>query len=310
MPKSAQPEQELRIAGVRLSNPERVLYPDQGVTKRQLAEHYQRVADYMLPHLAGRPLSLLRCPRGPGEPCFFQRRLDGRAPPGIEQVTIADANGQPATHLIVRDLAGLIGLAQLGVLEIHPWGATAADPDYPDRLIFDLDPGAEAIWEDVLHGARWLHRRLAALGLQSFLRTTGGKGLHVVAPLAPERDWETLKTFAGGVAEQLAADNPLRYVTTPGKAERVGKVYVDYLRNARGASSIANYSPRARKNAPVATPLLWSDLTQLDRSDACTIGDIPARLKTLPDDPWTGFFELDQALTDAMVAEVSAVRRH
>ena len=229
---------------------------------------------------------------------------------GIARVAIVDADGASSEYIVVHDLSGLIGLAQLGVLEIHPWGATADAPDRPDRVVFDLDPGDGAAWPDILHGARWLHRRLAALGLQSFLRTTGGKGLHVVAPIIPDRDWATIKAFARGIAEELADADPLRYIATANKAERTNKVFIDYLRNARGASSIANYSPRARKNAPVATPMLWSDLPQLDRSDACTIHDIPTRLKTLPDDPWIDLFELHQSLTDAMVAEVAPARFH
>lgn len=290
---------ELEIAGIHLTHPDRVLYPEQGISKRRLAEYYRLVADAMLPHLVGRPLTLVRCPRGQGEACFYQRHLNGEVLQGVEQVKISDPAGKSAAYAVIRDLSGLIELAQLGVLEIHAWGALAADPDRPDRLVFDLDPGEGAIWEDVIHGVRWLHRRLATLGLQSFLRTTGGKGLHVVAPILPEHDWETVKNFARNIAEQLVSEQPGRYVATASKAERVGKVYVDYLRNARGASSIVNY-PRARPRAPIAFPMVWADLNNLDRSDGFTIEDSTGYLSFTDQEPWEGFFELRQNLSQAL----------
>lgn len=308
MPQPARhPTSPPKIAGIVLSHPERALYPEQGTTKRQLAEYFEEVADHILPHITNRPLSLLRCPRGREAACFFQRRLDHESVPGLERVAIAEPDGGSSDVVVVRDLAGLIGLAQLGVLEIHPWGATVTDPDHPDRLVFDLDPGEGTVWPDVVHGARWLHERLAALGLQSFVRTTGGKGLHVVVPIAPTRDWETVRAFAHAVARELAAEYPLRYVDTPRRQARVDKVFVDYLRNARGASAIASYSPRARPHAPVATPLFWPELSQRVGSNEFTIGTVPDRLAALRAAPWTGFFEVDQPLTNAMLAEVGAI---
>lgn len=309
MPKPAERGSSAQIAGIALSHPERVLYPEQGVTKRQLAEYFEEVADHILPHIADRPLSLVRCPRGQEAVCFFQRHLNGESIPGLERVAIAEPGGGSNDVVVVRNLGGLIGLAQLGVLEIHPWGVTATDPDHPDRLVFDLDPGEGATWPDVVHGARWLHERLAALGLQSFVRTTGGKGLHVVVPIAPTRDWDAVKAFARAVAHELAGEDPLRYVDAASKQVRVGRVFVDYLRNARGASAIASYSPRARPHAPVAAPLLWPELAQLVGSDVFTISNIPDRLAALRAPPWTGFFEMAQPLTDAMLAEVGAVNR-
>lgn len=300
MATSSGPAAELEIAGIKLTHPDRVLYPDQGISKRQLAEYYRLVADYMLPHIADRPLTLVRCPQGQNNACFYQRHLNGEAPEGVEQVVIAAAEGKPAAHAVVNSAQGLIGLAQLGVLEIHAWGAQAAAPDRPDRLIFDLDPGEGASWPDVVHGARWLHRRLAVLGLESFLRTTGGKGLHVVAPILPELDWETVKNFARRLAEEIAEEYPNRYVATADKAERVGKVYVDYLRNAHGASSIVNYSPRARPQAPIAVPMTWSDLNNLERSDRFTIAGSTGYLSFVAQVPWAGFFDLRQSLANAL----------
>lgn len=308
MPNVARQRSESRVAGVELSNPDRVLYPEQGITKRQLAEYYAAVAEHMLPHVVDRPLSLVRCPRGQESHCFFQRHLDADAMEGVEAVPLADADGRTAHYVVVRDLAGLVSLAQIGVLEIHPWGATAADPDHADTIVFDLDPGEAAVWEDVVHGARWLHRRLATLGLHSFVRTTGGKGLHVVAPLSPACDWGTVKAFARAVAHEMADDDPLRYVDTASKQQRVGKVFVDYLRNARSASSIASYSPRARNKAPVATPLHWPELAQLAGADIFTIANVPDRVAAMADDPWQGFFELRQTLSDTILTEVGLSR--
>jgi bifunctional non-homologous end joining protein LigD len=293
----------VRIADVELTNPERVLYPEQGISKLQLAEYYQNIADYILPYITNRPLSLVRCPQGLESACFYQRHLDDAAPAGVEKLPLTGADGKVANHIVIRDLTGLISLVQLGTLELHPWGASADDPEHPDWIVFDLDPGIGASWPSVVHAARWLHRRLATLGLKSFVRTTGGKGLHVVVPIVPEHDWDTVKAFSRAIAHELVDDDPLRYIATASKEKRVGKVFIDYLRNARGASSIANYSPRARARAPVATPRGWWTLAELDGSDVHTIADIPGRMNVLSEGPWTGFFELRQSLTDAMLEE-------
>lgn len=291
MRQAAEPRSD---APVTLSNPDRVLYPDQGLTKRQLAEYYECVAPAMLPHLAGRPLSLVRCPRGSDRHCFFQRHLE-EAPAGIRQVTLKTREG-PSDYLVIDDLRGLISLVQLGVLEIHPWGARADDAERPDRLVFDLDPGDNAVWEDVVHAARWLHGRLAGLGLRAFLRTTGGKGLHVVVPVRPELDWEQARGLVRAIAGELAAEDPRRYTVELSKAARVGKVLLDYLRNSHGASSIAAYSPRARRGAPVAAPLHWDELAQLRGPAQFSVRNVPARLAAQQWEPWADMGDLDQAV--------------
>ena len=297
--------QEIRIGNITLSNPDRVLFPDQGTTKRQLAQYYTSVAERMLPYLIGRPLSLVRCPRGRDQQCFFQRHLDESAPEPIDSVSIDEEDG-PAQYVVIHDLAGLIGLVQLGVLEIHPWGARADAPESADQLIFDLDPGIGATWSDVTHGAHWLHGRLARLGLKSYVRTTGGKGLHIVVPLQPGADWEAAKAFSRAIARELADDDPTRFVAEASKAKRTGKVFVDYLRNARGASSIANYSTRARPCAPVAAPLVWTELKQLDRPDHYTVANMPARVRSMLQDPWEDFFQIRQSLDREMLNVVKA----
>jgi len=304
MPSHTNPRQT-RVAGVPLSNPERVLYPEQGLTKAALAAYYADIADWILPHVIDRPLSLLRCPRGEDETCFYQRHPGDTPPAGVESVRLAEQDG-PADYIVLRDLDGLLGLVQWGVLEIHPWGARADTPDRPDRLVMDLDPGRGATWPDVIHGARWLHGRLSELGLGNFVRTTGGKGLHVVVPLTGELGWDDLKRFAHGLARQLAEHDPQRYTVHPAKAERINRVFVDYLRNARGASSIASYSTRAHAHAPVATPITWDELDQLESPTAFTVANIPERLGSLLDDPWHGFFDLEQTITPAMLGSLPA----
>jgi bifunctional non-homologous end joining protein LigD len=301
----ASANEEIRVANVALTSPDRVLFPDQGTTKRQLAQYYKTVAAHMLPFVAGRPLSLVRCPRGRDQHCFFQRHLDESAPGGIDSVRIDDGDGA-SDYVAVHDLSGLIGLVQLGVLEMHAWGARADDPDHADQLVFDLDPGLGATWPDVIHGARWLHGRLAELGLRSFVRTTGGKGLHVVAPLTPAVDWDIAKAFSKALAKELADDDPHRFIVEASKAKRAGKVFIDYLRNARGASSIANYSTRARPGAPVATPLVWTELAQLESPAHYTVENMPERIRSLLDDPWEGFSETRQTLDKTTLTKVRA----
>lgn len=294
-----------RVGGVPLTNPDKVLYPEQGLTKRALAEYYARVADRLLPHVIDRPLSVIRCPRGRDKHCFFQRHPDEGAPAGVGSVTLADGSGS-SEYIVISDLAGLLGLVQMGVLELHPWGARADKPELADRLVMDLDPGHGATFPDVIEAARWLHQRLATVGLASYVRTTGGKGLHVVAPLAPAVDWEVLKRFARGLAQELA-DSDSRYIAEASKAKRIGKVFVDYLRNARGASAIASYSTRARPGAPVATPLLWDELSQLESAAEFRVDNLPERLEGFAQDPWEGFFELRQTIGAQALASVKAL---
>lgn len=291
------------IAGVRLTHPDRVFYPDQGLTKRDLVDYYAAVAERMLPYLAGRPLGLVRCPRGQGKPCFFQRHAGSGVPAAIRRVRIAElGNGAAADYLAVDDLAGLLALVQIGVLEIHPWGARADDPERPDRLVFDLDPDEGLRRARVVEAAREVRDRLAALGLASFVKTTGGKGLHVVLPLAPRRQgWDEARAFTRAVAEAMARDRPSVYTDTAAKASRAGRVFIDYLRNARGASAIAPYSTRARPGALVAMPLAWEVLEDETASGRpagrFTVTSLPDRLARLDHDPWAEMHGLRQIIT-------------
>lgn len=245
------------VEGVRLSNPDKVLYPEQGITKSDLADHYVAVAERMLPHVAMRPITMVRCPTGRQKKCFYQRHAGSGVPEQIERVTVP---GFDDPYLFIRDLPGLIALVQMGVLEIHPWGVTVERPDRPDRVIFDLDPGEGTGFEAVVAAALDVRARLEALGLESFVKTTGGKGLHVVLPIAPEYPWPEVKGWAKALSERMAADAPDRYLTRIAKAEREGRIFIDYLRNDATSTAVAPYSTRARPGAPVAVPLAWEAL--------------------------------------------------
>lgn len=288
------------IAGIRITHPERVLYPEQGVTKRDLAEYYAAVADRLLPHVEGRPLSVVRCPRGREESCFYQKHRGEGFDDAVGGVEVEEKDGTVETYLRVDDAPGLIALVQAGVLEIHPWGCRGDRLDRPDRLIFDLDPGPGAGWPAVIEAARTVRRRLDDLDLTSFVRTTGGKGVHVVVPLERRTSWDRLKRFARAVADETVARDPDHYTATAARSERRGKIFIDYLRNTRGATAVASYSIRARPHAPVATPLAWDELTHLPSAVTYTITTLPKRLTALDSDPWTGFFDLRQSLTQEM----------
>jgi bifunctional non-homologous end joining protein LigD len=278
---------------VRLTNPGRLLWPEQGITKQGLADFYAEIADWILPHIAGRPLSLVRCPGGISEECFFQKhRWAGLGNAG----RLVSIPGDNEPMLAIDDLAGLLELVQASVLEIHPWGAKADQPELPDRATIDLDPGDDVPWERVIDAAFEVRQRLSALGLQSFVKTTGGKGLHVVFPLAPKVDWDTLKAFTQSIAEGMAAEHPDRYTANMAKRVRRGRIYVDYVRNGRGATAVAAYSTRARPGAAVATPLAWDELGPGIRANHFTVENLPKRLAFLDRDPWEGFLALRQEL--------------
>eukprot|EP00913_Durusdinium_trenchii_P005670 g5288.t1 len=292
--------QQATVAGVRLSNPDRVLFPEQGITKYALATFYKSIAEWILPHIAGRPLTLVRCPRGRENSCFYQKHLNETMPGTLRGVEIQEKE-DIATYVVVDDLPGLISLVQLGVLEFHPWGARTDRIERPDRMIFDLDPGVGVEWETVLQAARDVRDRLAEFDLLSFLRTSGGKGLHVVVPIDRRSDWDLVKTFSRQIAESLARDAPERYVATMSKSKRTGRVFIDYLRNSRGATAVASYSTRARLNAPVATPLRWDELRPKLQSDRYTVKNLPRRLAALKDDPWGGFLDVRQSVFHSML---------
>jgi bifunctional non-homologous end joining protein LigD len=277
---------------VTLTHPERILWPESGLTKQGLADYYADVAGWILPHIAGRVLSLLRCPSGVAGQCFFAKHPFAGLSKAVRQVDV----GEEEPMLALDSVEGLLSLVQAGVVEIHPWGSRADDFDRPDRLIFDLDPGEGAPWDAVIAAAGEVRERLNARGLRSFVKTTGGKGLHVVVPIEPEADWEQAKAFTASIAEAMAADQPGRYVATVAKRARRGRIYIDYLRNDRGSTAVAAYSTRSLPQASVSTPLAWDELSSGLRSDHFTASNLRNRLAFLGRDPWEGFFSVQQRI--------------
>jgi bifunctional non-homologous end joining protein LigD len=292
----------IEIEGVRFTSPDRVVFPEQGITKRELAEYYRAVAPWILPMLRDRPLTLLRCPRGQEKECFVQRRAGEGIPDAVRRVDIPDEDEDDgtATHLSVDSLAGLLGLVQIGVLELHTWGSRRDRLDRPDRMVVDLDPDPSVPFAAVADAAFVIRERLTDAGLRAFVMTTGGKGLHVVAPLRRSVDWDTVKGTARALAEGLEAAAPERFVSRAAKSERTGRIYVDYLRNGWGATSIAAYSTRARAGAPVATPISWEELEGGISPGDFTVATVPARLQTLAADPWADYRASAVALSRAV----------
>lgn len=284
-PKPSAAKAETRV---KLTHPDRLYWPESGVTKEGLADYYAEVWTKMAPFIVGRPLSLVRCPGGITEACFFQKH----AWQGLSRsIRLArdpkDSSDEPI--LAVEDLEGLMGLVQAGVLEIHPWGSTLTALEQPDIIIIDLDPGEAVSWEEIIRAAGEVRDRLAKMGLASFVKTTGGKGLHIVTPLKPEAEWEAVKSWTKQLAENMAADSPDRFVSTITKSKRRGKILVDYLRNGRGATAVAPYSTRSRPGASVSMPLAWDELGSGLGPSYFTVSNTPARLANLTNDPWSDF---------------------
>lgn len=289
-------EQERPAFAVRLTHPDRVYWPDAGVTKEGLAEYYAQTWRHMAPFLVGRPLALVRCPDGIAGACFFQKHGWRGMPKVIRR---SDDPKDGSQILSVEGLDGAVGLVQSGVLEIHPWGATLADIERPDLLTFDLDPGEGVSWSDVIAAAHEVRLRLEAAGLAAFVKTSGGKGLHVVTPLQPASDWAAAKAFCRAVAEAMAGDSPDRFVAKATKAARRKRIFVDYLRNGRGATAVAPYSPRARSGAPVSMPVGWEELSTEIGPAWFTIANAQTRLAGLPSDPWADFAKAAVPLPEA-----------
>jgi len=255
--------------------------------------------------LQDRPLSLVRCPDGQGKECFYQKHATMAVPKVVGRVEIPEGAGTgTGTYTYIKDLPGLIAMAQMGVLEIHPWGSTVAKLETPDRITFDFDPDVGLPWERVAEAAIEMREALLGIGLQSFPKTTGGKGLHVVVPVTPKLEWDAIKEFAKWVSERFTAAYPERFTTNMAKRARTGRIFIDYLRNGRGATAIGAYSPRARPGAPVATPLFWEEVEKGAKPDAFTIETVPGRLAQLKSDPWTDMRNIRQSISARVRKEV------
>jgi bifunctional non-homologous end joining protein LigD len=255
----------------------------------------------MLPHIASRPLSLVRCPEGAGKPCFYQKHVNHMLPKGVGSVMVADKKGgEPEPYITLDAPDALAGLAQMSVLEIHPWGSCNDDLEHPNRIVLDLDPDESLPWSIVTEAAFDIRDRLKALGIESFTKTTGGKGLHVTFPIRPDHDFATMKAWAHGFVQAMERDKPLRYLTKMTKAARTGKIYLDYLRNERGATAVAPYSMRSRAGLPVSMPLEWKELDASERPQfsITDFADWQGRLKR---NPWRKMLTVEQSLSPDVV---------
>lgn len=278
----------------RLTHPTKLIYPEDKITKQALADYYESIQQWILPYICNRPLSLVRCP-ATYHSCFYQKHLETHHPSGLFDIKIKDKSGVDK-YIYLKDIEGLMALAQMSVLEIHSWGANIQQIEKPDTLILDIDPAPSVHWRKVVKAAFDIKEILTGLKLKCFVKTTGGKGLHVVTPIIPEHGWLDIKEFAHSLVNYLVQENPAIYIATISKVKRQNKIFIDYLRNQKGATSIAPYSTRARKEAPVATPIDWDELTHDIRDTFFTIKTLPKRLDTLKKDPWKDFFKTKQKL--------------
>ncbi len=284
------------MAPVELTHPDRVLYPDRHITKQDVADYVARVAERMLPHVAGRPLSLVRCPEGITRNCFFQKHWVGARPSAVDTVRIREKSGS-GEYLVIHDADGLRALVQFDVLEIHTWSVRADDVESPDRIVFDLDPGPGVPWKAVRDAAHEVRDILRRQRLTSWVKLTGGKGVHVVAPIERRVTWGEVADFAHDVADHLEARDAKRYVARAARSARRGRIFVDWLRNTRGATWVAPWSMRARPGAPISIPLSWPALSQTGAANAVTLPDLATG--RLLADPWRDLLTTRQRLASS-----------
>lgn len=292
----------VKIEGVRITHPDRVLWSDMDVTKQDLADYYRAVEEAILPRLRDRPLMLLRCPSGTEDQCFYQKHARDAVPAVVPRVEVPEKDGK-ATYLYINGLRAILGLVQLGTLELHVWSARRDRLDRPDRLIFDLDPDEALPFGRVSRAALDLREILDDLGLESFPKLTGGKGMHLVVPIERRTGWDEARAFARGVAERLEGEDPDGYTTDNDKEKRKDRVFIDYLRNAQNATTVADWSPRAREGAPVAVPIAWDEVNpRAKKPPRYSIKEAPDRLDG--GDPWSGIGEVRQSITSEMMERV------
>lgn len=292
------------VAGVAISNPQRVIDPESGTTKFQLAQFYADIADWLLPHLDNRPVSLVRAPDGVGGEQFFQKHAERLAIPNIKHLDPKLDPGH-ARLMEIDSLPALVGAAQMGCIELHTWGATSDRIETPDHFVLDLDPDPALPWRSMLEATHLTLAVLDELGLQAFLKTSGGKGMHIIVPLARRADWDTVKAFAKALAQFMTRQLPERFTATSGPKNRVGKIFIDYLRNGRGASTVAAYSVRARPGLPVSVPIARDELDELRSAQQWTISTLQQRLNGLEQEPWQGYTNrqrLSRAMWDRLDA--------
>ena len=293
------------IRGIRISSPERIVYPKLGLSKLDLVRYYDRVADRMFPHVQDRPLTLVHCPAGLQKPCNYMRHRRVWGPDVLKRVTIKEKT-KVGEYLAVVNPEGVVALAQMGIIEVHTWNSTIDDVERPNRLVWDLDPGPEAKWKDVVAAAIAVRDLLETLGLRSWVKTTGGRGIHVVAPLTPQRPWDDCLAFAKAVAQALMATNPSLYTISFPKQGRERKILIDYLRNNRTNTSVAAFSARAREHASVSMPAAWARITSKLKPESFTVLTVP---NTRAADPWREYWTCKQKISPAAFTAITRLRQ-
>ena len=287
------PGMETSIRGIRISHPDRIIYPQLGLSKLDLVRYYESVGKQILPHVIDRPLTLVHCPDGVHAPCNFMRHRKVWGPDVLRRVKIQEKT-KVGEYLAADNVEGVIALAQMGIVEIHTWNSTTADIERPNRLVWDFDPGPRAKWPELVKAAKAIRDLLATLGLESWVKTTGGRGLHVVVPIVPHRHWDECLEFTRAVAAALAATNPRLYTTAFAKEGRESKILIDYLRNNRTNTSVCAYSARARETAAVSMPIAWEQLTARLKPERFTVVTTP---KLAGDDPWRRYWSARQKIS-------------
>lgn len=295
-------ETRIEVRGVGISHPDRVMYDTPRLTKLDVARYYDTIADAMMPHVDGRPLTLVRCGEGVAKGCFYMKHSKVWSPPQLTRVKIAEKT-KIGDYLVVESPAALVSLVQMGILEIHTWNSRHRKVEYPDRIVLDLDPGPEIAWKTVVESAKVVRKLLQTLDLESFVKTTGGKGLHVVVPLEPRHDWKACLELSRAVAETLVRHDPELFMTTFAKRGREDQILVDFMRNNRTNTSVAAFSTRARDGATVSVPLAWNELTPKLDPSSFTVKTVPERLKRQRKDPWADYFRLKQRFSSKAIRE-------
>jgi len=291
------------VAGVRISHPDRIIYPAFDLTKLDLVRFYESIGNWVVPHVKGRPLTLVHCPNGMLAECRYMRHTKAWGPTALRRVKLREKT-KTGEYLVADDIAGVIALIQMGVVEIHTWNSTIDDVERPNRIIWDLDPGPDVSWAQVVAAARAVRAVLDILKLESWIKTTGGRGLHIVVPITPQRDWSECLTFSRAVADVLVRAHPDRFTTAFAKQGRESKILIDYLRNNRTNTSVAAYSTRARMGATVSVPLTWSELARV-RPERLTVKTVDERLKRVRADPWQQYWTTRQRISDAVLKAVT-----
>lgn len=287
----------MKVAGVTITHPERIVFPEAKLSKGDIANYFAMIAPIAMPHIKQRPLSILRCPEGRAGECFFQKHWVSKGHDHVVVRDVPEKDGTAKPYAVAARASDLVALVQFGMLEVHTWGARFDALERPDRIVLDLDPGPGISWSGVLDAAIETRELLTSLSLKSWVKLSGGKGLHVVIPLERRTSWEITSAFARAVAERLVRDAPTRYVSKASKAIRNKRIFVDWLRNTRGATSVAPWSVRAREGAPVSVPVSWKDLSSIKRGDTFTVENVLDQIDSRFVDPWKNMLTARQRLT-------------